>query len=225
MSEKKVILSEYQEDVHRSGRILYLITYAFIILMPVGACIYFDVWPNGSELIKALLGVVPTFWAVGFIEAFTYMPMLGGSGSYLAFITGNVTSMKVPAALQAMDIAGVKQGTEEGEVVSTIAIAVSSLTTLAIIVLFVVLLTPLEPILTNPTLTPAFDNVLPALFGGLMVAFLSKDPKVGVPVVLFSSILFIFLPIPSNVSSVLAPVFVLIAVGLARILYKKGKLD
>lgn len=225
MSEKKIILSEYQENVHRSGRILYLITYAFIVLMPVGACIYFNVWPKGAELLKALLGVVPTFWAVGFIEAFTYMPMLGGSGSYLAFITGNVTSMKVPAALQAMDIAGVKQGTEEGEVVSTIAIAVSSLVTLVIIVLFVVLLTPLEPILTNPTLTPAFDNVLPALFGGLMVAFLSKDPKVGVPVVLFSSALFILLPIPSNVSSVLAPVFVLIAVGLARILYKKGKLD
>lgn len=225
MSEKRILLSEYQEDTHRSGRIMYLITYAFILLMPIGACIYFGVWPKGSELLKALLGVVPTFWPVGFVEAFTYMPMLGGSGSYLSFITGNVTNMKVPAALQAMDIAGVKQGTEEGEVISTIAVAVSSLVTLVIIVLFVVLLTPLEPILTNPVLEPAFSNVLPALFGGLMVAFLSRDPKVGIPVVVLSALIFILLPIPSNVCSVLSPVFVLIAVGLARLLYKKGKLD
>lgn len=225
MSEKKIILSDYQEDVHHSGRIMYLVTYAFIILMPLGASLIFNAWPNFSEFIAACLGVVPTFWTVGFIEAFTYMPMLGGAGSYLSFITGNVTNIKVPAALQAMDIAEVKQGTEEGEVVSTIAVAISSLTTLVIIILFVVLLVPLTPILTNATLKPAFDNVLPALFGGLMVAFIVKDPKIGAPVILFSAVLFIVFPQLEGIYPIITPIMVLLAVGLARILYKKGKLD
>lgn len=225
MSEKKIILSEYQEDVHRSGRIMYLITYSFILLMPIGASIYFKAWPDFSEFIKACLGVVPTFWTVGFIEAFTYMPMLGGAGSYLSFITGNVTNIKVPAALQAMDIADVKQGTEEGEVVSTIAVAISSLVTLVIIILFVLLIVPLTPIFSNPTLKPAFDSVLPALFGGLMVAFIIKDPKIGAPIIIFGALLFIAFPALEKIYPVITPILVLLAVGLARILYKKGKLN
>ena len=225
MSEKKVLLSEYQEEVHTKGRIIYLITYAFILLMPIGASIVFKAWPDPKELLKACLGVVPTFWTVGFIEAFTYMPMLGGGGSYLSFITGNVTNIKVPAALQAMDIAEVKQGTEEGEVISTIAVAISSLVTLTIIILFVLLLVPLTPILTNPNLKPAFDNVLPALFGGLMVAFIVKDPKVGLPIILFGAALFIAFPALEGIYPVITPIMVLLAVGLARLLYKKGRLD
>lgn len=225
MTDKKYTLSAYQEDVHHSGRIMYLITYAFIILMPLGVSLIFNAWPNLSEFITACLGVVPTFWTVGFIEAFTYMPMLGGAGSYLSFITGNVTSIKVPAALQAMDIAEVKQGSEEGEVISTIAVAISSLTTLAIIILFVVLIVPLTPVLTNPTLKPAFDNVLPALFGGLMVAFIVKDPKIGAPIILFSALMFILFPVLESIYPIITPVMVLLAVGLARILYKKGKLN
>lgn len=225
MSEKKIILSEYQQDVHHSGRIMYLITYAFILLMPIGASLCFNAWPKLSELLSACLGVVPTFWTVGVIEAFTYMPMLGGGGSYLGFITGNMSNIKVPAALQAMDIAGVKQGTEEGEVISTIAVAVSSLVTLVIIILFVLLLAPLTPVLTNPELKPAFDNVLPALFGGLMVAFIIKDPKIGVPIIAFGAALFVIFPQLEGIYPVITPIMVLLAVGLARFLYKKGKLD
>jgi len=59
--------------------------------------------------------------------------MLGSGGSYLGFVTGNLTNLKVPCALNAMEIAGVKPGTEEGELISTIAIAVSSIVTTLII--------------------------------------------------------------------------------------------
>ena len=225
MTDKNIVLSEYQEEVHKSGRIMYLITYAFILLMPIGASLVFNAWPNFSEFLAACAGVVPTFWTVGFIEAFTYMPMLGGAGSYLSFITGNVTNIKVPAALQAMDIAEVKQGTEEGEVISTIAVGISSLVTLAVIILFVVMIVPLTPILTNPTLKPAFDCVLPALFGGLMVAFIVKDPKVGAPIIIFGALLFILFPSLEGIYPVITPVMVLLSVGLARLLYKKGKIN
>lgn len=92
---------------------------------------------------------------------------VGTASSYLAFVTGNLTSLKVPAALTAMENAGTKPGTDEGEVISTLAVATSSIVTTVIIALGVALLVPLTPLLENPAVKPAFDNILPALFGGL----------------------------------------------------------
>lgn len=225
MSKEKIILSEYEEDIHRTGKRWFFFAYLFIILFPIGAAIYFNAWPNPSELLNAAIGVVPIYWATGFIEAFTYMPMLGAGGSYLGFITGNMSNLKVPVAIQAMEQANVKQGTEEGDCISTIAIAISSIVTVVIIVIFVVLMVPLSPIFSNPVLTPAFNNVVPSLFGGLMVAYLMKDPKVGVPIILLGAALFIAFPVLAGIYPVVLPVLAGLAMGLARILYKKGKLN
>ena len=71
MSENKIILSEYQEDIHRSGKIWFFIVYFFIILFPVGSAIYFNAWPKLSEFLNAAIGVIPIYWSVGFVEAFT----------------------------------------------------------------------------------------------------------------------------------------------------------
>ena len=90
-------------------------------------------------------------------------------GTYLSFVTGNITNLKAPAALNALELAEADVKTEEGEVVATVAIAVSSIVTTLIIVLGVVLITPLTPILNSPALAPAFDQILPALFGGLNI--------------------------------------------------------
>lgn len=43
----------------------------------------------------------------------------------MSFVTGNISILKLPVALNALEQAGVKAGSEEGELVSTIAIAVS----------------------------------------------------------------------------------------------------
>lgn len=225
MAKEKIILSEYEENIHKSGKRWFFFVYAFIILFPIGSAIYFKAWPNMDEFLKAAVGVVPIYWATGFIEAFTYMPMLGAGGSYLGFITGNMSNLKVPVAIQAMDLANVKQGTEEGDCISTIAIAISSIVTVIIIAIFVVLMVPLTPVFSNPVLLPAFNNVVPALFGGLMVAYLMKDPKIGTPIILLGAALFIAIPALAGVYPVVLPVLAGLAIGLARILYKKGKLN
>lgn len=226
MKEKsKIVLSKYQEDIHKSGVIWFIVVYLFIVLFPLAVSIIYDAWPTLSGFFKAAISVVPTFWAVGIVEAFTYMPMLGAGGSYLGFITGNMANLKVPAAIQAMDQVGVLQGTEEGDCISTIAIAVSSIVTTIIVTLFAVLMVPLTPIFSNPTLQPAFDNVLPALFGGLMIAFIAKDPKVGAPVIALGAALFILIPSLAGIYPIILPVLAAIAILLARYLYKKGKLD
>ena len=151
--------------------------------------------------------------------------MLGTSGTYLSFVTGNVTALKVPAALNAMESAGIKPNTEEGEVISTIAIATASIVTTIVIAVGVFCFVPLQPLLASEKLKPAFDNILSSLFGALGFVYISKNWKVSIVPVLFMIALFICVPGLASSVGVLVPVGILISLGAARIMYKKGWLS
>lgn len=214
----------YDEQSHLYGKIWVWTAVAVILCVPVAVCVYYDSWPGITPVLKGLLGVAPIFWTVGTIEVITFTPMLGTGGSYLGFVTGNLTSLKVPAALNAMENAKVKPGTEEGEVISTIAIATSSITTTIMIAAGVFLLAQLSPVLNSPVLKPAFDHILPALFGGLGVVYISKNWKIAIAPVGFMILLFLLVPSLAGSVGVLVPVGALISIGAARFLYKKGKI-
>jgi hypothetical protein len=209
----------YRDSVHRIGRIWILSALALLLAVPVAICVYFSAWPPIGGVLKGLLSVAPIFWTVGVIEVFTYVPMLGTGGSYLGFVTGNLANLKVPCALNSMNRAGVQPGTEEGEVISTLAIATSSIVTTLIIAVGVLLLSQIAPVLESPALQPAFENILPALFGALGVVFVSKDWKIAVV-----PLVFLLVPSLSSAVGILVPVGALIAIGAARILYKKNLL-
>lgn len=215
---------QYEQSIHKAGRIWMLVAFALLLFVPIFICVNYDAWPNLADVLVGLLGVAPIFWTVAVIEVVTYIPMLGAGGSYLGFVTGNLTNLKLPCALSAMQSAKVEAGTEEGELISTIAIAVSSITTTVIIALGVLLLAQIEPILQSPELKPAFDNILPALFGGLAVVFVAKSPKIAAAPVIFMLVLFMLVPAAAGLVGVLVPVGSGIAIFVARILYKKGKI-
>jgi hypothetical protein len=123
-----------------------------------------------------------------------------------------------------MENAGVKPGSDEGEIISTIAIATSSIVTTIVIALGVLLLSFLTPLLNSPVVAPAFDNILPALFGGLAVVYISKNVKIALAPLIFMVVLFLLVPSLSSSVGILVPVGALIAIGVSRILYKKGLL-
>lgn len=215
-------MNDYMKKTDKYGKI-WIWTAAFIITMvPVAICVYYNAWPEFTAVLKGLLGVAPIYWTVGVIEVITYTPMLGTAGTYLAFVTGNLTSLKAPSALSAMENADVKAGEEEGEVISTIAIATSSIVTTLVIVAGVCVLSLISPILDSPVLKPAFDNILPSLFGGLGVVYISKNWKISIAPIVFMVVLFLLVPSLAGSVGVLVPVGVLIALGAARIMYKKG---
>lgn len=214
--------NSYHDKSHLLGRIWILSALLLLLAVPAAICLYYNAWPSGTAVLKGLLGVAPIFWTVSVIEVFTYGPMLGTGGSYLAFVTGNITNIKAPAALSAMENAGVKPGTEEGEVISTIAIATSSIVTTIVIGLGVLLLSFLTPILNSPVLKPAFDHVLPALFGGLAVVYISKNWKLSLAPLIFMIVLFLLAPSLAGSVGVLVPVGALISLAAARILYRKN---
>ena len=213
----------YLESVHYYGRLWGIILCAAVIAVPFLVSAIFGVLPNWSALLMGCLAVVPMYWAVGIVEMFTFVPMLGAGGAYLSFVTGNISNLKLPCALDAMERAEVKASSEEGEILSTISIAVSSIVTTLVIVLGVLLIVPLTPVLENPALTPAFDMILPALFGGLAVVFISKNAKLSIVPILVMLALFIFVPaLNQKTVGIMVPVGVVITVLTARVMYKKG---
>jgi len=215
-------MNDYMKETDRYGKIWIWTAVVVVLMVPVAICVGYNAWPELTAVLKGLLGVAPIYWTVGAIEVITYTPMLGIGGTYLAFVTGNLTSLKAPSALNAMENAEVKPGTEEGEVISTIAIATSSIVTTLVLVAGVCVLTLIAPILNSPVLTPAFDNILPALFGGLGVVYISKNWKIALTPLIFMVILFLLVPSLSGSVGILVPVGVIIALVAARILYKRG---
>jgi hypothetical protein len=215
----------YMESVHRDGRIWGIIVAVVLLCFPLSLSLIFGAGPDWKVLLAGLFATAPMYWAVGIVEIFTYVPMLGAGGTYLSFVTGNISNLKLPCAIDAMERAGVKASDEEGEVISTIAIAVSSIVTTLIIVLGVICIVPLTPVLESPILVPAFDMILPALFGGLAVVFISKNLKLSIAPVILMLALFIFVPfLNAGTVGIMVPVGVVFTVVYARILYKKGVL-
>ena len=215
-------MNTYMKDTDRYGKIWIWSAVVVVMMVPAAICVYYNAWPEITAVLKGLLGVAPIYWTVGVIEVITYTPMLGVGGTYLAFVTGNLTSLKAPSALNAMESMGVKPGTEEGEVISTLAISTCAIVTTLVLAAGVMLLALISPILNSPVLAPAFDNILPALFGGLGVVYVSKNGKLAVAPLLFMIVLFLAVPSLSGSVGVLVPVGVLIALGAARVMYRKG---
>lgn len=215
----------YMDSVHRDGRIWNLSMMLMLFMYPIAVGVIYNTLPDWRGFVLGLIATAPMYWAVAVVEVLTYVPMLGAGGSYLSFVTGNISNLKLPVALNALEQADVKVSSEEGEIVSTIAIAVSSIVTTLIIVLGVILITPLTPVLNAPVLAPAFAQILPALFGGLGVVFISKNWKIAIAPVTLMLILFIFVPaLNSSTVGIMVPVGVLFTMGVSRIMYKKGLL-
>ena len=215
----------YMDSVHRDGTIWNLSVMVLLLLFPISLIFIFGAMPDWGALVMGLIATAPMYWAVGVIETITYVPMLGAGGSYLSFVTGNISNLKLPCAINALEQNGVSANSEEGEVVSTIAIAVSSIVTTVIIILGVILIVPLTPLLEAPVLSPAFAQMLPALFGGLGVAFVSRNWKIAIAPVVLMLVLFIFVPaLNAGTVGIMVPVSVLFTIGISRILYKRGVL-
>ena len=212
----------YIDSVHRDGRIWNIGVMILLMMFPISVALIFGAAPDWGALVVGLIATAPMYWAVGVVETITFVPMLGAGGSYLSFVTGNISNLKLPCAINALEQNEVSASSEEGEIISTIAIATSSIVTTVIIIIGVILIVPLSPILEAPVLDPAFAQMLPALFGGLGVAFVSKNWKIAIAPVVLMLVLFICVPaLNAGTVGIMVPVSVLFTIGVSRILYKK----
>ena len=220
--EKKSLFEVYNERTHLFGRLSCIITLVMLIGAPFVMGLYLGAMPDLGAVARGFLacGLV---WAVSCVaEYLIYTPMLGAGGGYLAFITGNLINMKIPCAMNARDLVDAKTGTPENEIISTLSIATSSLVTILVLAAGVVALIPLQPILQAPALQPAFDNVVPALFGAMAYKYYRGNLKIAALPLLTMALLFILVPSLAGSTSFMVLPSGAIAIGVAFLLHKKG---
>ncbi|MDY5932093.1 MAG: hypothetical protein SPJ34_08730 [Candidatus Ornithospirochaeta sp.] len=217
--------TEYENDIHRTGRMMCFMGLVLMFAIPFifGSIMKAHVDWNGY--LKGIARVIPIYLPSCIAEFLIYVPLLGAGGSYLAFITGNIVNMKLPCAFNAKEIAQTEAGTPENDIISTLSIATSSLVTMLVIFIGVLLLIPLTPILSNPVLQPAFDNVLPALFGALAAQYFIKSWKITAVPLIFMVLLCIIFPGAIKQTSMLMIPVGAIAIVMAWILYRKNRLN
>lgn len=224
MNEKELFFENFNKGLHRLGKITMILTIVVLMAVPFLIGVIFDASVDSTGFWAGFAKVAIVYIPVSIVEFLVYAPMLGVGGSYLSFITGNVTNMKIPCAMNARDIAKTEVGTPENEIVSTISVATSAIVTTLVIVAGVILLIPLQPVLQSEVLSPAFDYVVPALFGALGLKYFTKSPQIAVIPVLLMSLLCIFVPSMISQTSILIIPSGGLALLIGFLLFKKGKL-
>lgn len=204
---------EYLESIHKLGRTTNLIAMILMMMVPVGAMFLSGTFPPFGKLMSILLPVSLVWIVVGIAEFIAYVPILGPSGSYLSFVTGNISNMKLPASITAQKSLGAEIGSEEAEVASTIAIASTSLVTVTILIIGLFTLPFLTPILSNEILKPGFENIMPALLGAFGAPFILASPKKAiVPALSIIFIFFVVFPLVGPKASQLINAFLMVII-------------
>lgn len=191
---KQEFFEKYTNSTHIIGRIGLSIGILLLIGSPFAMGAVLGAMPNIPAFLKGLAQIAIVYIPSCIVEFLIYTPMLGSGGGYLAFLTGNLINMKIPCILNARDSAKTEIGTPENEIISTLSLATSALVTTLVIAVGVLLMIPLTPILQEPALQPAFNNVVPALFGAMAVRYFRKGKKIVAIPLVGMSLLFIFVP-------------------------------
>lgn len=213
---------DYRSKMHFYGRIFTVLGILVMFLIPLVTWIVTGIGPDFKRVATGVLALSIIFLPGGIVEVLTYGPILGTSGTYLAFITGNLVNLKIPCVMNAREIAKTQINTEENEVISTIAVASSTVTTILIMGLGVLMLLPLKPILESELLKPAFNWVISALFGALTYKYFKGHIKYTIAPMVVVIILSIFIPdfVQANVVIVIL-IAAIIAIIFARLIYNK----
>ena len=216
--------NDYLPSIIRWGRITNFagILLAFgpaLVLLTV-----FGVIPPLSAIVNGFIGIASAVGVVWFVEPISYFPIIGVSGTYMAFISGNVGNLRIPCAMVAQKIAGVEPGTREGSIVATLGMAVSIVINTIFLTAGAIAGAQILQQLPQPVVK-ALQLLLPALFGAVFMQFALKKLKLAAIVLLISILLVLgvkYKLYPAFVST-LGAVFVSIAVGV--FLHRKGLLD
>lgn len=213
---------KYERMNHLIGRITLPAGFILTFLPLFVLWRQFGVTPEWLELLEGIFSISVLMAPVSIVEVLTFTAMLGSGAMYMAYLTGNITNLKIPSAAMALEVCEVSPAGEEGEILSTIAIAGSVIISEIIIVAGVLLIGPLTEQLQHPTVQPAFTHILPALFGAIGAFYVLKEWKVAVAPLLAAVILNLAGELPTALT---IPVCVAVSVAAARWLYVRGYLQ
>lgn len=210
----------YMPQVNRIGKITGYLGTVLAFVPAVLLAVVYGIVPKPAALLTAFISGTSAFGILWFVEPISYFPVIGSAGTYMAFLSGNISNMRIPCASMAQVSAGVEPGTEKGSVIATLGMAVSIVINVAVLTIGAILGSSVLALLPD-TVKSALNYLLPALFGALIVQFGLKYKKHTILIVLIALVLyfmigmgvFSWIPGASNWLGTLACVFISIAVG------------
>lgn len=219
----------YIKSIHRIGRWGAVAAIVIMVGIPIIICAVYDCFPPMSMVLQSGGGLIMMFLPISISEVISYAAVLG-SGTYITFITGNVTNLKFPIAVNALKMAEVEQSTEEGDAIITAAVSVSSMITMAILAIGTLLLVPLTPILSIPAVGTATKYIMPSLIGGVALGALNeqsgkytiKGKALSVIPAIIVAVILILAGVPvSMYQGILIVAMIPVTILFSRMLYKR----
>ncbi len=226
MNEKDFFEKEYMPKMHRIGKLTGFLGVALSFLPALMLAVVYGLLPDPAALLTAFVACASAFGFLWVVEPISYFTVLGPVGTYMAFLSGNISNMRVPCASMAQVSAGVEPGTEKGQIISVIGMATSIIINVSVLTIGVILGSSVLSRLPV-AVTEALNYLLPALFGALLMQFGMKRLGFASGMLAFAILIYVaikagifgWLPGASNYLGTLASVFVAIGVTLAS--YKK----
>jgi hypothetical protein len=213
----------FEELWRRKSSKIGMTMIALIILFMFGPLIYlkvaYGVFPTWDIALSAWGTIAASFGVYYFVEPLSYYPILGITGTYMAFTSGSISDIRMPASSVAQEVAGVKFGSPEGSVVSTIGVAGSLITTLTVVFLTAMVGTKVIGFLPESIVVGLKSYTVPAIFGASYVLFCKFSPRLSF-IVILSTILYLL--IAGINYGLYMIVCVVLSVLVARVLYKIG---
>lgn len=220
----------YMPSIIKWGKITMLLGIITCFLPALVISVVYGYMPPFSAILAGTISQISVSGAFYIVEPISYFPILGIPGTYLTFLSGNTSNMRIPCSSVAQEAAGVQMGTEKGSIISTIGIAMSILINIAILTVGAVAGSAILAILPEGV-KGALNFLLPALYGAVFGQFAVSRPKLaGVAVVIAFGMNWLlkngflsFLPGTPSYAVTLVAVFG--SILMARVLYKKELQD
>lgn len=216
--------AEYTPQINKIGKITGYLGVIVAFTPAVVLAIVYGIVPKPAALLTAFISGFSAFGVLWFVEPISYFPVVGPAGTYMAFLSGNISNMRIPCASMAQVAAEVEPGTEKGSIIATLGMAVSIIINVSVLTIGAILGTSVLAMLPD-TIKSALNYLLPALFGALMVQFGVKMIKHSMVMIVVAFVLYFaigmgvfnWLPGASNWLGTLGCVFTSILVGIATI--------
>lgn len=178
MSDKNYFDDEYIPYIvkwgKRTGWLGVLLCFGPAIVL----ALVFGLMPPINAIITGFISIASAAGVLWIVEPVSYFPIVGVAGTYMAFVSGNISNLRIPTAAVAQNVAGVDPGTPEGSIISTLGMGVSVLVNTTILTVGVFAGSAVLQKLPQ-NVVEAFDFLLPALFGAIFVQFALKQLKLA----------------------------------------------
>ena len=179
MKDNSYYSKTYIPSIIKWGKLTMLLGIIGMFLPAVILSAVFGYWPPISAILAGTVAQISVSGAFYIVEPISYFPVLGIPGTYLTFLSGNTSNMRLPCSSVAQEAAGVEFGSNQGSIISTIGIAVSIVVNIVILTIGAIGGNAILAILPE-SVKSVLNFLLPALYGAVFGQFAVTRPKLAV---------------------------------------------